>query len=201
MTTMDNSVKLQEKYNCVLDNEKALTLHVAGEAIEKPQPALWMILIPVFFVFFFFQFNRYKNGLKNFKHDFLRTRQKVLDAVHQAIIDQEEVDINELVATGYAPEQARDAYGLWVSELAVFYRSLFEAEGSDYRSLVQSSYRKKSNYLLAINRLNTVERDLNRALFPDLEEDDDERTTTAVESIEKSCADFRRNQAKEIFSR
>jgi hypothetical protein len=35
-------------------------------------------------------------------------------------------------------------------------------------------------------------------LFPNLD-NMDERTTMAIEAIEKCAADFRRNQAKEIF--
>lgn len=200
MNTLTAQADFQEKYFSILESEKTLTSHVAGEAVEKPQPAVWMIVIPVFFVFFFFQFKRYKNGLKTFKHDFLRTRKRVLDSVHQSMVDNTHVDIEELVTAGNAPDQAREAYATWVKELVVFYRSLLEAEGRDYPSLVQSCYKKKSNYLLALNRLNTVERELNRAILPDLE-NQDERTTAAVEAIEKSTIDFRRNQAKEVFSR
>lgn len=197
---MTAKTDLQEKYFSILKNEQTLTSHVAGEAIEKPRLALWMIVIPVFFVFFFFQFKRYENGLKSFKNDFLRTRKRVLDSVHQALTDNTDVNIEELVVAGNAPDQARDAYAAWINELVVFYRSLLEAEGRDYPSLVQSCYRKRSNYLLVLNKLNTVERELNRAILPDLE-NQDERTTAAVESIEKSTTDFRRNQAKEVFSR
>ncbi len=200
MNTLTTESDFQEKYFSILENEKTLASHVAGDAIEKPQPALWMIVIPVFFVFFFFQFKRYKNGLKSFKHDFFRTRKRILDSVHQALADKTHINIEELVEAGNAPDQARSAYGVWVKELVAFYRSLLEAEGSDYHSLVQSCYKKKSNYLLALNRLNTAEQELNRAILPDLETQD-ERTSAAVESIEKSTADFRRNLAKEVFSR
>ncbi|MDJ0621558.1 MAG: NF038143 family protein [Desulfocapsaceae bacterium] len=200
MENKDKIKNLQEKYNSILENERVLTAHVAGEVIDKPLLSLWMILIPVFFVFYYFQFKRYKNGLTNFKHDFLRTRKRVLDAVHKALADKSHINLEELIAASNAPQHARDAYGAWVNELIVFYRSLMEANGSDYTSLVQSCYGKKSNYLLALNRLNSVERELNRALLPDLE-NEDERTTAAVESIEKSTAEFRRNQASDVFSR
>ncbi len=159
-----------------------------------------MILIPVFLFSSFFQFKRYKDGLKSFKVDFITMRKRVLDSVHQSLTDNTSIDIDELVAAGNAPARARDAYGAWINELVVFYRSLLEAEGSDYPSLVQSCYRKRSNYLLALNRLNTVERDLNRARLPELDHAD-ERTNVAIEAIEKSISGFRRNQVKEVFSR
>ncbi len=190
----------QERYRVILENEKALTSYVAGEAIDKPQPAMWMILIPIFFVFFYFQFKRYKEGLKSFKFDFMKTRKRVLDAVHQALVYDTPVNVEELVALGNAPKEAREAYGAWIEELATFYRSLLQAEGRDYPSLLKSCYKKQSNCLIALNKLTTVERGLNKALVPDLDTQD-ERTLMAIASIERSCEDFRRNQANEVFSR
>lgn len=197
---MTARTEIQAKYSAILEQEKNLTSYVAGEVIDKPQPALWMIVIPIFFVFFYFQFKRYKDGLKNFKHDFLGTRKRVLDAVHLALMNNSSLDTEGLIAAGHAPEHARAAYGAWVNELVVFYRSLLEADGSDYSSVVRSCYKKKSSYLIALDRLNAVERDLNRALLPELTSSDEE-TATAVAAIEKSTADFRRKQAKEVFSR
>lgn len=191
---------LREKYFAILENEKEFTAHVAREVIDKPQLSLWMILIPVFFVFYYFQFKRYRDGVKIFKKEFIKTRKRVLEAVYQTMEDDRQVNIEKLVAASDAPEQARPAYGAWVNELVVFYRSLMEAEGNDYRSLVQSCYREQSNFLIALNRLNTIERNLHRALLPHLE-NPDEQTTSTVASIEKSSADFRRNQAMKVFSR
>lgn len=190
---------LLEKYTSILQNEEALTAYVAGEVIEKPQLALWMILIPVFFVFYFFQLRRYKDGLRSFKRDFIITRQRVLEAVYQAMSVKEEVDIESLVSKGNAPKRADEAYRKWVNELILFFQSLLEAEGDDFASLVRFTYRKKSNYLLVLNKLNTVEKALNRALIPGLEVADD-RTSQAVEAIERSTTTFRRNQAKELFA-
>jgi len=110
------------------------------------------------------------------------------------------IDVEGLIAAGNAPDQAYAAYGAWVNELIVYYRSLLKANGRDYPSLVQSCYKKKSTFLTALDRLNSAESDLNRALVPELAPNDEE-TASAVEAIEKSAADFRRKQAKEVFSR
>ena len=36
----------------ILAHERRFAGHVAGEVVDKPVLALWMILIPVFFVFY-----------------------------------------------------------------------------------------------------------------------------------------------------
>jgi len=197
---MKTPIPLAEKYGAILENERVLTSHVAGEVIDKPRLSLWMIMMPIFFVFYYFQFQRYKNGLRSFKRDFIRTREHVLDAALQAAANNQEINIEELVAAGNAPEQAREAYRSLIAELAAFYQTLLEAEGHDYPSLVQVSYRKKSNYLIVLNKITLLEHQLNRALLPGFDPGD-ERTTLAVETIEKSTANFRRSQAKEVFAR
>ena len=35
----------------ILAHERSFARHVAGEVVDKPVLAMWMILIPVFFVF------------------------------------------------------------------------------------------------------------------------------------------------------
>ena len=196
---MGDATHLEQKYAFVLENEQALTNHVAGDAIDKPQLALWMILIPVFFVFYFFQFKRYKNGLKSFKANFIITRKGVLDLVYQAMENKEKPDIEDFVEAGNVPTPAQAAYREWVAELAVCFQALLQADGDDYPALVTSCYRKKSNYLIALNRLNDLEKALNSALLPELASQD-AQAAMAVASIEKSTAHFRRTQAKTIFS-
>ena len=50
---MKSSSSLSEKHDLILANEKLLAQKVAADVIDKPQLALWMIVIPVFFVFYF----------------------------------------------------------------------------------------------------------------------------------------------------
>jgi hypothetical protein len=183
----------------ILTHERRFAGQVAGEVVDKPVLALWMILIPVFFVFYFFQLKRYKNGLKEFSKNFLVTRQRALQAVYETSQKHSQVDVDELVALSDSPEQVKAEYRLWVEALVDHYQTLISATGSRYEELVRDVYRKKSSYQLALNRLSRAENEFNRALVPHLPGDPDS-ISQVVEAMAKSVKKIRRSYVAEVFS-
>ena len=196
---MKASLSLSEKHDLILANEQQLAKSVAADVIDKPQLALWMILIPVFFVFYFFHLKRYKNGLKDFIRHFLTTRTRVLGAAFNAAETDKKIDIEAILDVSDAPDETRDEYRSWVAALSEYFDLLIKAQGETFEELVRSTYKNQTAYLLAVNRLNSTERLFNKALTPFLP-DDEGNIVTVVEVMEKSVENFRRNQAEEIFS-
>jgi len=196
---MKASLSLSEKHDLILANEQQLAKSVAADVIDKPQLALWMILIPVFFVFYFFHLKRYKNGLKDFIRHFLTTRTRVLGAAFNAAETDQKIDIEAILDVSDAPDETRDEYRSWVTALSEYFDLLIKAQGKTFAELVRSTYKNQTAYLLAVNRLNSNERLFNKALTPFLP-DDEGNIVTVVEVMEKSVENFRRNQAEEIFS-
>ena len=193
------SVDFDQNRELILTNERAIARQVAGKVIDKPQLAMWMILIPVFFVFYFFQLKRYKNGLQDFSENFLITRQRTLDAVWEATTSKTNADLESVVELSDIPAGVKDQYRVWVEQLADNYLLLIQASGGTYDELVKAAYKKKSNYLLGLKNLNRVEADFNQALAPHLP-GDQESIESVIKSMQSSVKDLRRNQAEEIFS-
>lgn len=193
------SVDFDQNRELILTNERAIARQVAGKVIDKPQLAMWMILIPVFFVFYFFQLKRYKNGLQDFSENFLITRQRTLDAVWEATTSKTNADLESVVELSDIPAGVKDQYRVWVEQLADNYLLLIQASGGTYDELVKAAYKKKSNYLLGLKNLNRVEADLNQALAPHLP-GDQESIESVIKSMQSSVKDLRRSQAEEIFS-
>ena len=183
----------------ILAHERSFAGHVAGEVVDKPVLAMWMILIPVFFVFFFYQLKRYKSGLKDFSENFLITRKRTLDAVWEANTSKTSADLERVVELSDIPPEAKDHYRVWVELLADHYRLLIQASGGTYGELVKAAYEKKSNYLLRLKNLNQVEADLNHALAP-LLPGDKQAIETVIKSMQDSVKKFRQNQSTEFFS-
>ena len=190
---------LDQNCDLILGEERRLAGHMASEVVDRPVLTLWMIMIPVFFVFYFFQLRRYKSGLRNFSSNFLRTRRRVLDAVHTAESGRGSMDIEELVSVSDSPAEVREEYRDWVMALAQHYQALIRAQGIDYEELVVSAYRKKSNYQLALGKLTRTEDTFNRALCSHIE-GDEENIASVVDTMQKSIAQARRSRAAEIFS-
>ena len=196
---MAELLSLEDKRDLILASERQLAAGVASEVVDKPVLAAWMILIPIFFVFYYFQFKRYKNGLREFKRNFLVTRSRALDASYDAIAHGTRVDFDALVDVSDSPDQVRSEYQDWVKALVEYYQLLLRSEGDSFAELVRSSHKKKSSYLLSLNKLSTAERVYDEALVP-LLPGDPESISAVVKQMEQTTESFRREQAAEIFS-
>ena len=196
---MESSLSLLEKHDEILANEQKLAGHVALDVIDRPVLAMWMILIPIFFVFYYFQLRRYKNGIRDFIDNFLITRKRVLAATYNSLYSDEKIDVDELVAVSDSPDETKEDYRVWIEALIEYYQVLLRAKGNSFEELIKASHNSRTNYLLSLNKLNTVEQAFNASLDSAL--GDEEGTVAAViKAMEKSVESFRRDQAKEIFT-
>jgi len=195
---MTNALTLTHKRDLIMADEKRFAAQVSARVIDKPRLDVWMILIPVFFIFYFWQLKRYAKGRKTFAHEFLITRQRALDEALRCAETGQGPDIEKLVRASDIPAEIRQAYRPWVALLVEHYRDLILAHGSDYPTLVKSTYKSRTNYLLFLNRLNQVERDFDAALKPHLEKST-ENVNGIIKLMEESVTDLLRQFAEAIF--
>lgn len=191
-------VDLELNRDLILAHERQFAGQVAIEVVDRPVLTMWMILIPIFFVFYYFQLKRYKNGLRDFSDNFMITRERVVEAAYEAASKRKDVDIDRLVEVSDTPVELKDDYGLWVEALAEHFQALIRVDGASYKELVKNAYRKKSNYQLILSKLNRVEGNLNRALAARLP-GDAENIESVVDSMQKSIKHIRRSLADDIF--
>ncbi len=189
----------EEKRIVILDNEKRFASKIALEVIDKPVLALWMILIPVFFVFYFWQLKRYSSGLRDFTKNFLITREKSLLLAYEALPSTNIPAVDEIVeqVTDLA-ERQKELYRRWVEVLVCHYYQLLLADGDSYEELVRNHYKKKSNFLLAMNQLNISEKQFNRELFS--QDTTADAVQSVVEAMERAVEKERKKEAQRIFS-
>ena len=195
---MTNQQTMAQKRDLILADEKRFAARVSARVIDKPRLDVWMILIPVFFVFYFWQLKRYAKGRKTFAEKFLITRKRSLDEALQSAETGENPDIGKLVQAADIPDKIRQDYRRWLTLLVDHYRDLILARGSDYPALVRSTYKSRTNYLLFLNRLNQAEREFDAALKPHLEKTT-ENVNGIIKLMEESVTGLRRQLAEEIF--
>ena len=189
---------LDRNRELIFDHERAFARQIAGQVVDKPQLAMWMILIPIFFVFYFFQLKRYKNGLKDFASNFLVSRERTLDEVWEAATSKKQVDLDKLVALSTTPAESKDQYRLWVEALAEHFQLLLSSQGETYEALVRDAYKKKSSYQKGLKNLNRIEADYHQALAAHLP-GEEESIKAVIASMQSSVKELRRTQAEEIF--
>lgn len=195
---MTNISSLQSNRDLILEQENQFCHQVSSEVLDKPKLGVWMILIPVFCVFYFWELKKYSDGRKGFAANFLIVRERVLNSVYEAILAGEQPDIEKIVEAAEIPEEGRQYYRNWLSVLNDHYSSLFNARGQSFEELVRSAYRGKKQYIKFIEELNRVEREYSNTLTPHLDMENSE-AAAIVSRIEHACESLRRQKVKEIF--
>lgn len=193
-------ISLDEKRTLIFDYEKSRARELARRVIDKPVPPVWMIFIPVFFVFYAWKIREYSNGLKDFADHYLISRNKALEIAYEAEGSGRRQEIDELVENDHPiPARARPFYRKWLSLLVDHYRNLLAARGDSVQGLIRTCYRNRSTYLIVNNQLNTAESAFNKALMPKIEGDQQD-IRYVVKRMEQSIAELYREEVDDIFS-
>lgn len=184
----------------ILEHESNLARQLAAMVLDKPKPPIWMIFVPVFFVFFVQKMNQYKSGLKDFVENYLKSRRRALEAALEAEETGIPTDLATLAQTmGNIPDPAKPLFAEWMEVLIDHYRLLLASQGNSHAALVRSGYRSKTNFLLFCNSLNKAENAYSRALLPELDGDNQD-ICHVIEKIDACVTDLRRREADTIFS-
>lgn len=188
---------LAEKREIILQRELAFANAVGAAVFEKPSVSFWMVLIPILFLHFIYRMQRFKSGRMKFDEEFMITRRRVMDAALHAMETNQRPDLDNLVLSSGLPEPLQQPYAAWVKVLAEHYIDLLSAEGESFESLVRAAYNNRTNYLLILNRLNTVEKGFYAALKPQM--GDTEGAADILNTIESQSRKLRREMSEQCF--
>lgn len=195
MTTLSIAAKKEQ----ILDHERKMANAVAVVVLDKPKPPLWMIFVPVFFVFFAQKMGQYKSGLSDFVENYLKMRSRALETCLEFGEAEQDARIEKLLnAVGRIPQEARDPFQHWMHVLTGHYQVLLQAQGRDLPAMTRHGYRSKTDYLLFCNSLNKAENAYSLALLPQLQ-GTQEDLLQVIQNMNVCVTDLRRKEADEIF--
>jgi len=186
------------KKDLILAREETFADAVAVSVLDKPKVSLWMILIPLLFVYFVYRQQRFTSGRRQFTEDFIKTHRRTLEAACRALESGEPPDIEKIAQSSTIPTAVKPVYKSWVQVLVDHYTDLLQADGNTFDALVRSAYADRTSFLLALNQLSRAEKDLYAALKPHLNQTT-EGTGEIITAIEHHCRRLRREMAETIF--
>ncbi len=192
-------VSLDDKRGFILENETVLAKNIARKLIYRPELSIWMIVIPVFFVYFFYQLNRSTNSRKEFVLQFVLTRKLILNEAYSASVDGEKPDFQEMAEYENVPDSAKEAYRGWAKVLFAHYQKLLSEDGSSYAELVRGRYENRGRYLMILDQITKTENRFYKALHKELD-DTVKGAGDVISTIEKFLSPLRRREANTIFS-
>lgn len=193
---------LDDKKEMILARQRIFAEELGRRVLFKPQLHVWMILIPIIFVFYLQDLMKYKNGRREFADNFLLSHFKALNEAADALAAGREPDAEAIARQSGLQSEAEGEYAHYLQMLIEHYHRLLQAEGNDYEALIRAAYdNNHSNFLLYINQLHQAEVGLNRALSPELHtgKEGAENVTQVITRIEAEANRLRRREAEEIF--
>jgi hypothetical protein len=189
---------LERKKELILERELAFSNAVGAAVFEKPKVNFWMVLVPLLFLYFIYRMQKYKNGRIKFDQDFMTTRRKALDLAIEALETGVKPNIERAARESGIIDALEKPYASWLRVLVDHYDDLLTANGDSFGALARSAYHNRTNYLLTLNRLNTVEKEFYDALKPRMAAT--EGAVAIIAAIEEQSRRLRRNLAESVFA-
>ena len=137
---------LEQRHEMIWHHEQVLAFELAKQLIQKPRISLWMMMLPLLFIFFMQDIKRYKTGINNFANDFLKNKKTALDLAFNAVLDGTAL---EAALADFAAENrpgSADQSPLYEAQrreiacLAAHYKRLLTARGDTYEKALRNAY-------------------------------------------------------------
>jgi hypothetical protein len=189
--------ELAHKKEIILQRELAFANAIGASVLIKPKVSIWMVFIPILFLYFIYRMQSYKSEHLKFSEDFMITRRRAMDVALEAAETGGFPDMDVVVRNASLHESLHKPYASWVKALIEYYLQLLAAEGQCFEAIVRAAYGNRSNYLLTMDRLNSVEKGFYAALKPHLAAT--EGASDIIAKIELQSQRLRREIADHIF--
>lgn len=189
---------VDQKYQIILEHEERFADRLALKVLDRPKLSVWMVLIPIIFVHYFYRMQKFNSGRNAFAGNYMIVRKRALDEAFDVTRTCKDPDIERLARQSKLPEDLYEPNRKMLTILVSHYKDLMQCDGNSMESLIRSSYKTRTNYLLFVNQLNQIERTLNSALKPHLS-NSVEGVDEIISAIERHSEKLRRDHAEKVF--
>jgi hypothetical protein len=190
---------IKDKRALIGESEKNFAYNLAATVLDKPKISVWMILVPIIIVFYMYKHKKYVSDRDVFAENYLIERNRALEATVSALESDKHLHAATAIKSPRIPENTRKEYTAWMQVLMDHYTALLRCDGETIESLLKSAYQNRTNYLLFLNQLNTVEKQFNAALMPHLQEAN-ENVVEIIQRMELDSEKLRREEMTRVFS-
>ncbi len=194
---------VREKYKIILDAERNFAYTVARSVLDKPKISVWIILIPVLFLFYAHKIQQYKKGIHDFAAGLLKSKTAALNIALQNVAPDPSSEKSSDAYWDTFPadsEKTRLVRAKHKAELEVLidhYSRLLQSPGSDHESLLRNSYGHGGEYRRFLNRLMRVEEELHQAVLDAYHPTDE--AAKIVRRMEAIAEKLRLDQLEAVF--
>jgi hypothetical protein len=193
---------LDQKYEIIRGREERFAFELAKQVIEKPKASVWLIFLPILFVFYAQRLQKYKSSIHSFAKGFMVTKIIALDAALEEAktgrFSSETIAARFPNSDSEEKKAVRQKQFEEIDILRPHYLLLLKAAGSSYQELLKGAYVTSGAYRALLNELFKAEEEVNNVVLQDLQPTAEAREV--VERMEKLSERLREMEIEEIFA-
>jgi hypothetical protein len=193
-----DEMDLTRKKEIILERESNFATAVGCAVVEKPKATSWIVLMPFLFIFLINDMLKFKRNRRKFDDEFMTNRRQAMEVAFEAAHSGSKPDIGRVVQNTNAVAALEKPYAAWIDALVDHYLDLLLAAGDSFETLVRSAYRSRTNYLLILHRLNTVEKEFYTALKACMKTTDG--ADDVIAAIQNESQRLRRDHVEQVFA-
>jgi hypothetical protein len=175
---------IQVRYDLIWNHENQFAYKVAKQVLQKPHISVWVVLMPILFLFYAHKIQQYKAGIHNFSKGLMRTKILALDSALQEIntgSKEKEVRNNFVSAEPETSIEVMQVHNRQLAEfelLKVHFSKLLYQKGTSYQALVRQAYQTSDAYRLFLNQLAQIEKEVMEAVLQAYHPKEEDRAVT-----------------------
>ncbi len=193
----------KQTYDLIWNQENQFAYKVAKQIMEKPKISVWLVLIPLLFLYYAHKIQQYKAGIHGFSKGLVRTKILALDSAQEELNtgkkDEEykEAFVSKNLKNTPNVMRVRDKQIEEVEVLKAHYAKLLCEQGSSYQALIKRAYKSSGEYRLFLNKLAKAEEDVYDAALRAYHPNDKARAVT--KKMRNATFALREQEIKSFF--
>lgn len=189
--------EIEEKAKMILEHELWFADSLALKILERPTLSVWMILIPVVFIYYFYRYKKFAEGKRDFAKNYMISRRQALAKAVEFVNGDNKADVSGIPANIGLNGDTKSCYAELLFLLYDHYIRLLKSSGGTYRDLVKGAYGSSGEFTIFLNKLTRIEGRLNESFRkPDVSNDD---FTSVIKSIGEYSETIRRTTIEKIY--
>jgi hypothetical protein len=193
----------QTPYDLIWNQENQFAYKVAKQVLQKPKISVWLVLIPILFLYYAHKIQQYKAAVHDFSKGVMRSKILALDSAKEEIDSGkknthfQDAFLSEDLGNAPSVTRVRDKQIAEVALLKTHYGKLLRQQGSTYQSLIRKAYRTGADYRVFLDRLTEAEKAVHDAVLRAYHPNEESKNVT--KKMQKAAGYLRQEELKIFF--
>ncbi len=196
--------RLDRNFRVILDREQRFAKSVAFESIDRPELTAWLIIAPLYIIYWLYRARKYKRSIESFHKSFLVHKKWALERAYE--MAEQGTSAKELLQrfleqAGHLADNPKLQQSVQqeLATLLQHYYRLLNATGNDYAQLVRSAYPTQEEFQEVVDSLLQTEKNESQAALEGMQDVDLESASEVSSKMLEASSRLRNRDVQNIF--